>query len=188
MIVTFVLIFHNSLFSFFCTLFRREWDLKKKKKATHAVSSGVCGVWGISVVCLSIALLYCERKNREKQLTKSTKWENNICNSTYSDRCEFVIERVHLFSSVESGSEFSLQRKIELQFLLGTSLKCVYWYSRSVAKIRIAERKRNHVTLNEAKLRTRIERRKKRKEHNRILACSTIIRGKRKKIKEFLWR
>lgn len=53
MIVTSILIFHNSLFSFFCTLFRREWDLKKKKKkATHAVSSGVCGVWGISVVCL----------------------------------------------------------------------------------------------------------------------------------------
>lgn len=52
MIVTSILIFHNTLFSFFCTLFRREWDLKKKKKATHAVSSGVCGVWGISVVCL----------------------------------------------------------------------------------------------------------------------------------------
>lgn len=58
-----------------------------------------------------------------------------------------------------------------------------------MAKIRIAERKRNHVTLNEVKLAVLASNEgKERKGHNRILAYSTIVRGRRKKINEFLRR
>lgn len=173
------------MFSLFCTLFRREWDLKKKK-TTHAVSSGVCGVWGISVVCL----LRC--------FTANEKIGENNWRNLRNEKTTYVIVRIVIDASsslsactiifVRRTWQWILITEENWASLLGTSFKYVYWYSRSAAKIRIAERKRNHVTLNEAKLCTRIERRKKRKEHNRILAYSTIIRGRRKKIKEFLWR
>lgn len=84
--------FHISFFfffPFFCTLFRCEWDLKKK--ATHAVSSGVCGAWGISVVCL----LRCFASNEKikKTIDKIYKMGNNIFDN---NRCE-LIERIHYF-------------------------------------------------------------------------------------------
>lgn len=83
--------FHISFFFFFILLHTFSLRVRFKKKATHAVSSGVCGAWGISVVCL----LRCFASNEKikKTIGKIYKMENNIFDN---NRCE-LIERIHYF-------------------------------------------------------------------------------------------